>query len=697
MTWPVRTDTYNAAGRLLAFDAPDGTYRAGTAALLGSGSNGASGISWGRWSAVTASAGSESLTLANASLHWIVGPTFELAPILPTAGTTRFVVAGGTDPTDTSGHIGTLGRALLNANFTTQQVTTTLSLNLNGLNWLASGSGPITPGTVRFGGTFSNVLIDGRVHGSGDFEGFFSAGPTTPDQLNGVGLAYQLRDDLNALGTVSGVAAFVPGTGPTPIAPTVWRDVTYAIGSVGTQQQAAGSASDRLSQLVTDASGNLTAFAAPLVGPKSSVFRLNMGTVVDAGFDPATGIRWGRWEGSNIYVTPPGGTTTKSDLSGQSLHWLVGSSYGATSVLPRSGTADFALVGNTNPTDTLGIVGMLGKASFFADFTNRTVNSAVALTMAGHEWYARGYGTFQANSTLFAGTYDTISIDNLLAGSGNFSGFLTMPRIGAGSVAGAGLTYNIVGDPADLGTVSGALVFQQGVGTLVTAPPLASRDIAYTVPVSGFDDLQVVRTNGYAVDETFSLRAIETLDIGTSTVAESAASGVVMMRWGRWAGGNLIKTDVANGTTSMLALGQSSVHWIESADIAPPVVPTNGTASYQLIGATTPTDRLGHLGTLNSATFNADFTAQRVSASVDLTMNGESWKASGEGSIGAQAGLQPHQFGGLFSSGAVGANGASPHGSFGGFFTNPGAGFTYTVNDPTDGNSVDGAAVFRKP
>jgi hypothetical protein len=45
----------------------------------------------------------------------------------------------------------------------------------------------------------------------------------------------------------------------------------------------------------------------------------------------------------------------------------------------------------------------------------------------------------------------------------------------------------------------------------------------------------------------------------------------------------------------------------------------------------------------------------------------------------------------------VGANGASPHGSFGGFFTNPGAGFTYTVNDPTDGNSVDGAAVFRKP
>jgi hypothetical protein len=86
-----------------------------------------------------------------------------------------------------------------------------------------------------------------------------------------------------------------------------------------------------------------------------------------------------------------------------------------------------------------------------------------------------------------------------------------------------------------------------------------------------------------------------------------------------------------------------------------------------------------------------------VSASVDISINGESWKASGAGAIGAQAGLQPQQFGGIFSSGAVGASSTAPQGSFRGFFTNPGAGFTYTVNDPTGGNSVDGAAVFRKP
>jgi hypothetical protein len=148
------------------------------------------------------------------------------------------------------------------------------------------------------------------------------------------------------------------------------------------------------------------------------------------------------------------------------------------------------------------------------------------------------------------------------------------------------------------------------------------------------------------------------------------------------------------------------VHWIESADRgAPPVIPTSGTASYQLIGWTTPTDRAGHLGTLNNATLNADFTAQLVNASVDIAINGQSWIANGQGPIGAALGLQPHQFGGAFSSGAVGASGTNPSGSFRGFFTNPsgvsgaprGAGFTYTITDPTSGSSVDGAAVFRKP
>ncbi|HEU4624216.1 MAG TPA: hypothetical protein VFS52_05600 [Steroidobacteraceae bacterium] len=725
-TWPISDNAFSPTGALLEFETPNpesapAGYRVGSAAVLGSGSNGASGIHWGRWSLGAAlessSAGAQTLTLTNASLHWIIGPTFELTPILPTSGSASFVLAGGTEPTDAAGHLGKLNAAVFSANFTTQQVATTLSLDIDGLNWFASGSGDIAAGTVRFDGTFGNVLIDGRVHGSGELEGFFSAGPMTPDQLNGVGLAYQLRDDSGELGTVSGVAAFVPGRDAAPVPVTVSRDVAYAVGNVGMHTQLVGTASDSLAQLFADSTGNLGAFAAPFDGAKNTVFRLNQGTVVNAGFDAATGIRWGRWDGTNFYVTSPGHTTLKADLSAQSLHWIAGNGYGAAPVIPLSGTADYALVGNTDPTDTLGNVGTLGAASFSADFTNLAVHSALTLTMAGRNWFARGSGTFNANSTLFNGTYDTVSIENVVTGSGNFSGFVTFPRIGAGRVAGAGLTYSIVGDPAGLGTISGSLAFQQGTGTLVTAQAFAARDIAYLVPLAGYDTAQVVRApeTSYAVNETFSLTQVPVRDSsgelvglsnGSSRLAESAASGVVMMRWGRWADGDVVDTSIPPGTSASLALGQSSLHWIESADLkSAPVMPTTGSASYQLIGATTPTDRAGHLGVLNSATLNADFTAQRVDASVDITINGESWKASGLGAIGAPGALQSNHFAGTFTNGAVGASGTTPSGSFAGFFTNPGAasgvpigaGFTYTLGDTSTGASVDGAAVFHKP
>ncbi|HVY79497.1 MAG TPA: hypothetical protein VG994_00825, partial [Steroidobacteraceae bacterium] len=586
-TGPVSDDAFSATGALLEFEAPNAAsapadYRIGSAAVLGSGSNGASGIHWGRWSggaAVESSpAGAQMLTLANTSLHWIVGPMFELTPILPASGSASFVLAGGTEPTDSAGHLGKLDAAVFSANFTTQRVATTLSLDIDGLNWFASGSGDIAAGTVRFDGTFGNVLIDGRVRGSGELEGFFSAGPMTPDQLNGVGLAYQLRDDGGELGTVSGVAAFVPGSGTTPVPVTVSRDVAYAVGNVGMHSQLVGTASDTVAQLFADSTGNLSAFAAPFDGAKDTVFRLNHGTVVNDGFDAATGIRWGRWDGTNFYVTSPGHATLKADLAAQSLHWITGNSYGAAPVIPLSGTADYALAGNTDPTDTLDNVGTLGAASFSADFTNLTVHSAVTMTIGGRNWFARGSGTFNANSTLFNGTYDTVSVANVLAGSGNFSGFVTLPRIGAGSVGGAGLTYSIASDPANLGTVSGALAFQQGAGALVTPQAFGARDIAYLVPLAGNDTAQVVRApeTSYAADGSFSLTQVPVRDSsgelrglskGSSLLAESAASGLVMMRWGRWAGGDIVDTSIPPGTSSPLALGQSSLHWIESADM----------------------------------------------------------------------------------------------------------------------------------
>lgn len=726
------TLAFNGIGSLVQFDAPFGagaaspvaTYLAGTAALLDAGSNGASGIRWGRWATGSASANTASgvqvLNLATSSLHWIAGPTFELVPVLPVSGATNFTLAGGTSPTDDGGRVGVLSGAVLSADFTAQQVSTTLSLDVNGYSWFASGSGPITAGTVRFGGTFNNVLVDGRVPGAGTFSGFFSAGALTPDQLNGVGLSYRLTDNLNQLGTVSGVMGFVPGAGQAPTAPLADRDLAYSAGSLDSAALVGASATNSPTQLALDANGDLVAFVAPLPRAASATFQIGTASVANTGADAATGIRWGRWEGGAVDLTVPPNPAAPNDITGEALHWIAGTGFGAAPALPQTGTATYALVGNTDPTDTRGNIGTLGAASFSADFTNHTVASALTFSVAGYNWFASGTGTFTAGSRLFSGTYNQISIENLIQGNGNFSGFFTVPRIGGGTVAGAALAYNVTGNPSQLGVVSGVLALQQGQGAALVPPPLQQRDIAVIVPAPAFGGAVVLTTpaGSYAVDSEFNLTQLlafdnsgppqpASYDIGTSSIAEFDASPLTMLRWGRWSGGSANYTVVATGEVVALDLTQRSLHWVESADAAnPPVIPVSGTATYQATGWTTPTDRAGNLGTLNSATFDADFKNQSVTSTLDLTVNNLNWIASGQGVIGAQANLPAHQFTGVYDAGIINPIQGTPVGTFSGFFTAPGGktpgvpggvGLTYTLQDGQGLFVVDGAVVFKGP
>lgn len=723
------SETYVFNGTsLVQFDAQfggaTGTYLSGTATLLEAGSNAASGIRWGRWSGGTASAntagGIQQLNLANSSLHWIVGPNFEFTPVLPVAGVVNFTLAAGTNPTDDGARVGVLGGAVLAADFTAQTVATTLSVDINGLNWLASGTGAITAGTVRFGGAFNSVLIDGRVPGTGSFAGFFSSDPATPSTINGVGLSYRIVDSLNQLGTVSGVAAFVPGTGQAPIPPVVSRDVAYAVGTFDGSSFGGASATNTVVQIGLDANGDLTAFFVPLARGATGSLQIGTATIANTGADAATGIRWGRWQAGVVdIVVPP--VTGQSDISGEALHWLVDTGFGAAPALPQTGTAAYTVVGNTDPTDTLANVGTLGAASFSADFTNRTVASALSLTMGGFNWYASGTGTFTQGSRLFSGTYGTVSVENLVTGNGNFSGYFTVPRLGGGTIAGAGLAYNLTTNPNDLGLVSGAIAFAQGQGNPLTPAAQQQRDISLLVPVNGVDFavVQTAPANSYGVDAGFNLTQftataipadppqVGVFTIGTSSLVESDVSALTMLRWGRWSGGNAAYTDVGSGATGTIDLTQASLHWIEGADgAAPPIMPVSGTVSYSLIGATVPTDRLGNVGVLNSATFDANFTTQQVATSVDLTVNNLNWVASGIGSIGGQANLPAHQFAGSFN-GIINPIQGTVSGTFSGFFTTPGSnvpgipggvGLTYSLQDGfMQVSPVDGAIAFKAP
>ncbi|MDO8631099.1 MAG: hypothetical protein Q7R41_11465, partial [Phycisphaerales bacterium] len=97
---------------------------------------------------------------------------------------------------------------------------------------------------------------------------------------------------------------------------------------------------------------------------------------------------------------------------------------------------------------------------------------------------------------------------------------------------------------------------------------------------------------------------------------------------GRWQGGQFTVND--NGTVSDTALGNTSAHWLiglapGDSPFSTAIGPINnvqrlvGTSTYSLVASTKPTDSLGNVGTLNSASLTANFTAQTVDAGVNVS------------------------------------------------------------------------------
>ena len=117
---------------------------------------------------------------------------------------------------------------------------------------------------------------------------------------------------------------------------------------------------------------------------------------------------------------------------------------------------------------------------------------------------------------------------------------------------------------------------------------------------------------------------------GVAADAASDANGSYYM--GRWSGGQIDVKDLA--TAAPVApftdlLGATSAHWL--VGLAPgnlagtpainAVQQIVGSASYSLAAATHPTDAFGNVGTLNSATLAANFSAQTLNADLNLSFS----------------------------------------------------------------------------
>ena len=203
-------------------------------------------------------------------------------------------------------------------------------------------------------------------------------------------------------------------------------------------------------QVAFDEDNNLARFSDVDSSDATVIYDVGSASITNTGFDPTGSLRWGRWT-AGTGTLDSDTTTSDIDLTESSLHWVIAPlSTNPDRVI--TGSAEYVLVGNTDPTDDLGNRGVLGSASLLADFTNSIVESDVQLGIAGEVWTASGSGAITSN--LFNGLYSTVTVNGSSGASGSFGGVFSDSASGVPSAA--GLSYQLTNSSR---TVSGAAVF----------------------------------------------------------------------------------------------------------------------------------------------------------------------------------------------------------------------------------------------
>ncbi len=203
-------------------------------------------------------------------------------------------------------------------------------------------------------------------------------------------------------------------------------------------------------QVAFDEDNNLARFSDVDSSDATVIYDVGSASITNTGFDPTGSLRWGRWA-AGAGTLDSDTTTSDIDLTESSLHWVIAPlSTNPDRVI--TGSAEYLLVGNTDPTDDLGNRGVLGSASLFADFTNSIVESDVQLGIAGEVWTASGSGAITSN--LFNGLYSTVTVNGGSGASGSFGGIFSDST--AGVPGAAGLSYQLTNSSR---TVSGVAVF----------------------------------------------------------------------------------------------------------------------------------------------------------------------------------------------------------------------------------------------
>ncbi len=410
------------------------------------------------------------------SVHFIYGtsgfPAY-LSDVL--TGTASYTKIGATTPTDQAGALGTLTSAVLDVNFTSRLLNATLGISMPAAAGNAASTYTLQAANVPFAfNTFIaiagiNLNITNNTNGANSANGqIFGTleGSFVGAALNGVITGYGFSDTSGTTTrNISGVVAF---QGPAQATNTSYRDGLIsdpnAVLAAATYQRSFAT-TDRVDEVNIDTAGKSITFSGPFVQNGQIVghlpYAIGTAQAADLGTDPTTGLTWGRWTGGTATI---GGQATS--LAGRSMHYIFSATETGPVTLPLTGTGTYDVVGSTKPTDLSGNVGTLNSATLNANFSNKTVDTSVNVTIAGQTWnasansvpiyrdqYFSAYGGAPAlNRPALLNITCTPSCTPINA-PGSIDGFFT-GRTGAG----AGVMYNINN------TIAGAIAFARRGG-----------------------------------------------------------------------------------------------------------------------------------------------------------------------------------------------------------------------------------------
>lgn len=660
------------------------TTTGGTATSANAPSFATTGIQYGAWNGYTGHASTETRQLGGTgngkgTNSWMYGAEGYLdaqykivsaAPFITVtgamAGTFIYQKDGGSAPySQDSGLTGTLTSASFTANFVNMQISAALRITMPGNdNWgadVANQPFSLAAGQFNFftnpGGIGNNMTltrgVGGAVLAACSTCGGNVAGVFTGQNFAGAILSYSLYDrtalgSSDVRGNVALTRNFAGNTNVTNGPPASTGNIVVADASGG------GFISTHPATSTTTTGNVLTSYG---IGGNTTSVICPSCTSTPAGQVATSGIYYGNWTAGSF-------TKTSSQITTGSppIYWITGPEAGPL-YLPQAliATASYALdagmVSNAN-----GVAGkVLGTTALTVDFARQTVGVNMDISIADtaatpvmHTWNAKTTALLQGGQGIGGETFRagygcngcgslTVLVDGVAAtgtgigGSGNIGGQFT----GSG-LTGAIISFNLYGVTNSVfENISGVAAFSgvaQNVATAHRYVSISFYDQLGVAPMLGFYANNAARVTQDAAGNLtkFDMEQLTNGGVGSFTLANASGTltdqgsdPVSGVSWGRWAGGSVNVTDRVTGVVTAKAIGVGSLHWItEPVATGAVTLPISGTYTYINSGGTRPTDILGNIGTLNSATLTANFTAQTVNMGVNATVGGATLNAA---------------------------------------------------------------------